>query len=155
MKAMTMLVAVCSCVALVACRDEPAQNRGATEAAGTQQDAECERGMVTTESGLEYEEIECGTGEEAARGDTVLVHYTGTLGNGEEFDPSRGGEPFAFTIGAGQVIQGWEEGIAGMRVGGRRRLTIPPVLGFGAAGYPPVIPKNATLIFDVELLAVK
>ena len=106
---------------------------------------------MTTESGLQYEEIECGDGEEAGRGDTVNVKYRGTLENGKEFDAG----VYPFQIGAGMVIPGWEEGIAGMKVGGKRKLTIPPDLAYGAQGSPPVIPPNATLIFDVELLEIQ
>ncbi|MFN2588974.1 MAG: FKBP-type peptidyl-prolyl cis-trans isomerase [Actinomycetota bacterium] len=116
----------------------------------------CEEGAtVTTDSGLEYEEIECGDGEEVARGDTIVVHYTGTLENGEEFDSSRGGEPVSFVLESGSLIEGWVEGIPGMREGGRRELTIPPDLGYGEAGNPPVIPGDATLMFDVEVIEVQ
>lgn len=117
--------------------------------------AACEEGVVETSSGLEYEEIECGEGDTAERGDSVTVHYTGTLeSNGEEFDSSRGGEPFVFKIGAGEVIAGWEEGVPGMSVGGIRKLTIPPDLGYGESGYPPVIPPDATLVFEIELVGI-
>jgi FKBP-type peptidyl-prolyl cis-trans isomerase len=99
---------------------------------------------------------EIGTGAEAKAGHTVSVHYTGTLINGSKFDSSVDrGEPFVFKLGAGQVIKGWDQGIAGMKVGGKRRLEIEAALGYGAHGYPPVIPANATLIFEVELLGVK
>lgn len=113
--------------------------------------SDCEEESVTTESGLQYKEIECGDGEEAARGDTVSVKYRGTLENGKEFDSGT----FPFQIGAGMVIPGWEEGIAGMKVGGKRKLTIPPDLAYGRQGSPPVIPPNATLIFDVELVEIQ
>jgi FKBP-type peptidyl-prolyl cis-trans isomerase len=97
-----------------------------------------------------------GTGAEAVSGKKVKVHYTGTLLNGSKFDSSRDrGEPFAFTLGQGQVIKGWDEGVAGMKVGGRRTLRIPPELGYGAAGSPPKIPGGAGLVFDVELLGVE
>jgi FKBP-type peptidyl-prolyl cis-trans isomerase len=96
-----------------------------------------------------------GTGATAAPGTTVSVHYSGFLTTGEKFDSSRDrGEPFSFPLGAGQVIKGWDEGVAGMKVGGQRQLRIPPQLGYGVAGAPGAIPPNATLIFDVELLAV-
>lgn len=113
-------------------------------------EGECEEGgVVESESGLEYEEVECGTGDEAGRGDTVTVKYRGALENGEEFDS---GTLPPFQLGSGGVIAGFDEGITGMKVGGQRTLTIPPELGYGPQGSPPVIPPNATLIFDVELL---
>ena len=104
---------------------------------------------------LQIEEIQIGTGAEAKSGQSVSVHYTGTLTNGSKFDSSRERkDPFDFQLGAGMVIKGWDQGVAGMKVGGRRKLTIPPELGYGAGGYPPVIPPNSTLIFDIELLEV-
>lgn len=104
---------------------------------------------------LQIEEIQIGTGAEAKSGQSVSVHYTGTLTNGSKFDSSRDRkDPFDFQLGAGMVIKGWDQGVAGMKVGGRRKLTIPPELGYGAGGYPPVIPPNSTLIFDIELLEV-
>jgi len=109
----------------------------------------------TTPSGLQYWDIVAGTGATAAAGSTVKVHYTGWLINGGKFDSSRDrGEPFSFLLGAGQVIKGWDEGVAGMKVGGKRQLRITPELGYGASGAGGVIPPNATLIFDVELLEV-
>lgn len=110
---------------------------------------------VTTPSGLQYWDIAVGSGATAAAGTTVKVHYSGFLTSGEKFDSSRDrGEPFSFLLGAGQVIKGWDEGVAGMKVGGKRQLRIPPQLGYGSAGAGGVIPPNATLIFDVELLDV-
>jgi FKBP-type peptidyl-prolyl cis-trans isomerase FkpA len=101
------------------------------------------------------EDVVVGTGAEAKQGDDVKVHYTGRLlKNGVEFDSSVGKTPFDFKIGEGQVIKGWDQGVAGMKVGGKRKLTIPSRLGYGEAGSPPKIPKNATLVFDVELLSV-
>ena len=110
---------------------------------------------TTTASGLQYWDIVVGTGATAAPGNTVKVHYSGFLTSGQKFDSSRDrGEPFLFPLGAGQVIKGWDEGVAGMKVGGQRQLRIPPQLGYGAAGAGGAIPPNATLIFDVELLEV-
>jgi FKBP-type peptidyl-prolyl cis-trans isomerase FkpA len=112
--------------------------------------------MTRTPSGLRYQDEAVGNGTTAAAGKTVSVHYTGWLPNGEKFDSSRDrNQPFGFTLGAGQVIAGWDEGVAGMKVGGRRKLVIPPDLGYGTAGAPPDIPPGATLVFDVELLDVR
>jgi len=108
----------------------------------------------TTESGLIIEDLEIGKGDEATSGQTVTVNYTGTLTNGDQFDTSIGRAPFSFPLGAGRVIKGWDEGVAGMKVGGKRKLTIPPQLGYGSRGAGNVIPANATLIFEVELLKV-
>ncbi|MGD9615899.1 MAG: FKBP-type peptidyl-prolyl cis-trans isomerase [Alphaproteobacteria bacterium] len=115
--------------------------------------------MTELPSGLKYTDEKVGTGDEAVRGKRVTVHYTGWLYNngekGKKFDSSVDrGEPFSFNLGAGQVIPGWEQGVAGMKVGGKRTLIIPASLGYGARGAGGVIPPNATLIFDVELLKV-
>ena len=110
---------------------------------------------ITTASGLIIEELTVGTGAEAAAGQYVSVHYTGWLTDGTKFDSSKDrGDPFAFPLGAGHVIKGWDEGVEGMKVGGTRKLTIPPALGYGARGAGGVIPPNATLVFEVELLGV-
>ena len=126
--------------------NEPTAETPADAGAG----GDCEEGIVTTDSGLKYEEIECGDGETAGRGDTVSVKYRGTLEDGTEFDSGT----YPFQIGAGMVIAGWEEGIQGMKVGGKRKLIIPPDLGYGPTGNGP-IPPNATLLFDVELLEIQ
>ncbi len=105
---------------------------------------------------LEKKDLVVGQGAEAVARKRVVVHYTGTLTNGSKFDSSRDrDDPFEFVLGAGQVIQGWDQGIVGMKVGGRRILTIPPEMAYGARGYAPVIPPNSTLVFDVELLDVR
>lgn len=105
---------------------------------------------------LKIEDITVGQGQEAKSGDTVVVHYTGTLENGKKFDSSLDrGQPFETQIGVGSVIKGWDQGIPGMKVGGKRKLTIPPDLGYGAQGAGADIPPNSTLIFEVELLEVK
>ncbi len=110
---------------------------------------------ITTPSGLKYTVLKAGKGATPKSGQKVFVHYTGTLTNGKKFDSSRDrGEPFSFILGQGQVIAGWDEALSTMKVGERRKLTIPPKLGYGAAGAGGTIPPNATLIFDVELLKI-
>jgi FKBP-type peptidyl-prolyl cis-trans isomerase len=111
---------------------------------------------VITPSGLKYIDQEVGTGDVATAGKTASVHYTGWLESGKKFDSSVDrGQPFSFPLGAGRVIKGWDEGVQGMKVGGKRKLTIPSDLGYGSRGAGGVIPPNATLIFDVELLGVR
>ncbi|MEN9204337.1 MAG: FKBP-type peptidyl-prolyl cis-trans isomerase [Thermostichales cyanobacterium SZTDM-1c_bins_54] len=111
--------------------------------------------VITTPSGLQYVDLVEGKGEFPKPGQRVTVHYTGTLENGQKFDSSRDrGQPFQFQIGVGQVIKGWDEGLSTMKVGGRRKLIIPPQLGYGSRGAGGVIPPNSTLIFDVELLGI-
>lgn len=110
---------------------------------------------MITDSGLKYEDTATGEGEAAAGGQRVSVHYTGWLENGTKFDSSKDrNEPFSFILGKGQVIRGWDEGVTGMRVGGTRRLTIPPQLAYGSHGAGAVIPPNATLVFEVDLLEI-
>lgn len=127
----------------------------ASDAGGGGSDG-CEEGaVVELDSGLEYEELECGDGTEVARGDVIEVFYTGTLDDGTEFDSNVGGDPVKFALESGNLIDGWVEGIPGMKEGGRRKLTIPSELGYGEGGYPPDIPPNATLIFEVEIVSVE
>lgn len=112
-------------------------------------------GYVTTDTGLKYKDITVGEGDMAKAGDNVSVHYVGTLENGTKFDSSVDrGTPFEFNLGAGEVIAGWDEGVAGMQIGGKRELVIPSDLGYGEGGYPGVIPGGATLIFEVELIEI-
>ncbi len=111
--------------------------------------------MFAEASDLVIKDVKKGTGKEALKGNVVLVHYSGYLTNGTKFDSSVDrGKPFSFVLGTGEVIKGWDKGVAGMREGGKRKLTIPPYMGYGERGAPPVIPPNATLVFDVELLKV-
>jgi len=110
--------------------------------------------VITTASGLKYLELKIGDGKEAKEGSRVKVHYTGTLENGTKFDSSLGKDPYPVTIGKTSVIQGWHEGLTGMKAGGKRKLIIPPKLAYGEDGRPPQIPPNATLIFEVEAVTV-
>jgi peptidylprolyl isomerase len=110
---------------------------------------------VTKPGGLQYWDIKEGTGRTAVKGSNVVMNYTGWLENGKRFDSSIGRGPFPVELGMGNVIKGWDEGIVGMKVGGKRQLKIPPDMAYGPSGHPPQIPPNSTLIFDVELVAIK
>ncbi len=135
----------------------PATTPAATTPAAGDAAAQAAGGKVhKLASGLQYEDMVVGSGKMADPGMNVSVHYTGWLTDGTKFDSSVDrGQPFQFQLGAGQVIRGWDEGVKGMRIGGKRKLTIPPDMGYGASGAGGVIPPNATLVFDVELLDVK
>jgi peptidylprolyl isomerase len=143
----------------VSTEEAPAIAQGAADleapASTDEETTMADEALVTTDSGLQYRDIVDGTGAMPQPGQRVTVHYTGTLEDGTKFDSSRDrGRPFSFKVGVGQVIKGWDEGVGSMRVGGQRQLIIPPDLGYGARGAGGVIPPNATLIFDVELLRI-
>lgn len=147
------LVTLCAVLMLSASRCASEQNNPATSQAASEGS---DMSQTTKVEKLIIEDVKVGTGAEAKAGQTVVVHYTGTLMNGTKFDSSKDrGEPFSFRLGAGQVIQGWDQGVAGMKVGGVRNLTIPADLAYGSRGAGGVIPPNADLKFEVELLDVK
>jgi FKBP-type peptidyl-prolyl cis-trans isomerase FkpA len=151
-------IALVLAVTLAACGTNPTQEAATPESGVSDNPAATVEGieMVTTDSELQYQDLTIGTGAEAASGNTVSVHYTGWLTDGTKFDSSKDrNAPYEFTLGAGRVIQGWDEGVAGMKVGGVRRLYIPAGLAYGERGISGVIPENATLVFEVELLDVK
>jgi FKBP-type peptidyl-prolyl cis-trans isomerase FkpA len=141
------LLALLAAAWLSACNQAPASTGATTAAIATE---------VTMQDGLKYTDDQVGTGAVATPGKTAVVHYTGWLLDGTKFDSSRDrNQPFSFALGAGQVIKGWDEGVAGMKVGGKRTLIVPANLGYGARGAGGVIPPNATLKFEVELLDVR
>ncbi|MDO8613224.1 MAG: FKBP-type peptidyl-prolyl cis-trans isomerase [Dehalococcoidia bacterium] len=164
-----VLAATVLVVALAACKDgskteddavstvlsEDSDNSGTDGGDMTQGPPPVSGEPIETGSGLKYTEIEPGSGDSPEPGETVVVHYTGWLEDGTQFDSSVGGQPLSIPIGVGRVIAGWDQGLATMQVGGKRRLIIPPELAYGPEGRPPVIPPNATLIFDVELLEIR
>jgi len=142
------VIATLSVLALGACTKKSTETTTESSTAPSSEAAK-------SDAGLQIENIKEGSGTEAVSGKQIAVHYTGTLTDGKKFDSSLDrGQPFKFTLGAGQVIRGWDLGFAGMKVGGKRKLTIPPALGYGANGAGGVIPPNATLVFEVELLEV-
>jgi FKBP-type peptidyl-prolyl cis-trans isomerase len=175
MRSPTLLLAVLACIALAGCKAGTTENSSTTTTstmagatttpAATSEPADkapvatsgaTEGQERTLPGGLKVTDIKVGSGPMAESGNTVAVHYTGWLMDGTKFDSSLDrGSPFSFKLGAGQVIRGWDQGVSGMKVGGKRKLTIPSTMGYGAQGYPPVIPPDATLQFDVELMDVK
>jgi FKBP-type peptidyl-prolyl cis-trans isomerase len=158
MKPVLLIVALLALAIVAATQTTPAKKAAAKSAAPPAAAGPTKvTGQPTkTASGLEYWDIKVGTGAVAETGKHVKVDYTGWLTNGKKFDSSVGtGRPFDFMLGAGQVIKGWDEGVVGMKIGGKRQLRIPPDLAYGPAGYSTVIPPNSTLIFDVRLVEVK
>jgi FKBP-type peptidyl-prolyl cis-trans isomerase len=140
-------------IAILSACGEGESKSGAAGDAGFQVDSAA---LTKTPTGLQYQDVVVGTGDEATAGKVAVVHYTGWLTDGTKFDSSRDrGTPFSFPLGGGQVIAGWDQGVAGMKVGGQRKLVIPAQLGYGEMGAPPVIPPGATLVFDVELIGVE
>jgi len=159
---LALLLGIGLTVPLVACGDggeeaSPTPTKPTAPATQVQGGPPAVSGTPTvTDTGLQFIDIKVGTGASPQTGQTVEVNYTGWLADGTKFDSSLDrGQTFSFVIGTGKVIKGWDEGVASMKVGGQRRLIIPPALGYGANGYPPVIPANAQLIFDVELISIK
>lgn len=155
------LVTMLALVALAGCGSKPQTSTDQPASTPAEQPAEqpatADAGTPTSDvTKLEIKDLKKGTGDEAVDGKLVTVNYTGWLTDGTKFDSSLdSGQPFQFTLGAGQVIAGWDQGVKGMKVGGKRKLTIPPDLGYGAQGAGGVIPPNATLVFEVELLGVQ
>jgi FKBP-type peptidyl-prolyl cis-trans isomerase len=137
-------------------KDSSSGDAGGPTHVAASAEAGCSADATELPGGLCYVDTKIGDGPEVKKGDVLSMNYTGKLADGTVFDASdKHGGPFEFKLGAGAVIQGWDEGIPGMRVGGKRTLTIPPEMGYGESGYPPVIPPNATLVFDVEVVSVK
>ena len=155
---MRKLVLAAALTLLVACRkgDSNAQVSGTPETVTYAKELDVHLDHMTKKpSGLYVLDVKEGTGAEVAPGQVAQVHYTGWLVNGKQFDSSVGGSPFEFPVGQGQVIAGWDEGVAGMKIGGKRRLVLPPDLGYGNAGAGADIPPGATLVFDVELIGIR
>lgn len=156
MKTAILTFLVLAMLSVGASAAQTAERKPAPQAGTTSKATPPTAKTVTTPSGLKYVDLEVGAGATPKSGQTVFVHYTGWLTNGRKFDSSVDrNQPFSFVLGRGEVIKGWDEGVATMRVGGKRKLTIPPGLAYGAQGYPGAIPPNATLIFEVQLLRIR
>ena len=152
----TTLLALTLALTLGCERGHDAATDAGSSAAGEKKAETMAENMETTPSGLQYHDVKVGTGASPNTGQTAVVHYTGWLLDGKKFDSSKDrGQPFTFAVGRGQVIKGWDEGVATMKVGGTRILMVPPELGYGARGAGGVIPPNATLKFEVELLEIR
>lgn len=161
MKTLMLTIVACAALAIAGCGGDDDSSTGASEATTAAAPAKKTKPKVAVPQGappaeLEIKELEAGTGAEAKAGDKVTVQYVGVnYKNGKEFDSSWSrNEPFSFTLGAGEVIPGWDQGVEGMKVGSRRELTIPPELAYGEAGAPPTIPPNETLVFVIDLLEI-
>ncbi len=150
-----VVVTICPLIAQTSTPQKPPSKSPAAGSSTANKSAPAAPQTVTTASGLKYVDLVVGKGPIPKQGDTVVVNYTGRFTNGKIFDTSVGKKPFEFTLGRGQVIKGWDEGVGTMHVGGKRKLTIPPDLAYGAKGYPGVIPPNSTLVFQVDLLKIK
>jgi FKBP-type peptidyl-prolyl cis-trans isomerase len=154
--ALGLVVVIGLAIWVTACAKKDSQSQTGSEANTAATTTTVTTQVVTTASGLQYQVLKEGTGAVAKAGQMVSVHYTGWLTDGKKFDSSVDrGQPFQFSLGAGQVIKGWDEGVAGMKIGEKRKLTIPSNLGYGERGAGGVIPANATLVFDVELLSIQ
>ncbi|MEO6025901.1 MAG: FKBP-type peptidyl-prolyl cis-trans isomerase [Candidatus Binatia bacterium] len=151
-----MMLTVAAALAIGCSRSPETTASSDPGSAGEKKASPMAENMETTPSGLQYTDVKVGTGASPKTGQTAVVHYTGWLVDGKKFDSSKDrGQPFQFAVGRGQVIKGWDEGVATMKVGGTRKLLIPPALAYGAAGAGGVIPPNATLTFEVELLEIR